>query len=178
MEDRSLKVKFLVNVGRAITFALLASWACLTWNPSQDAQAQTIATTPIVGTYSTASALQTAFPASGVAMGTLAVVPGTGVLYSDGTAWQNAYPRFTTTTAAIAATLLVVAVNPCATTTVTVTGATTAMTAVASPAGGVSPGNNVQWQAWVSAANTVTVQECALLGLTTTSTTYNVRVFQ
>jgi hypothetical protein len=174
LEDRSLKVKIA-----ALTLAAIAALGVELWASFfQDAQAQTIATTPIVGTYSSLSVLTAAAPASSVAAGTLAVVMGTGVLYSDGTSWTNVYPRFSTVTAAIPATLLVVAINPCATTTVTVTGATTAMTVAVSPAGGVSPGANVQWQGWVSAANTVTVQECALLGLTTTSTTYNVRVFQ
>lgn len=62
-------------------------------------------------------------------------------------------------------------------TTVTVTGATTAMSCVMSGAGGTQPAN-VQPQCFVSAANTVTPQFCTslTLGLTPAAQTYNISV--
>lgn len=68
------------------------------------------------------------------------------------------------------------AAGACASGTVTITGATVGMVAVANPT--ANPGSGVQWQAYVSSANTVTVQACVLLLLTPTATTYNVRVIQ
>ena len=67
-------------------------------------------------------------------------------------------------------------VGSCATGTATVTGATVGMVAMANPA--TYQGDGVQFQAYVSAANTVTVKACALLLITPTATTYNVRVIQ
>lgn len=62
-------------------------------------------------------------------------------------------------------------------TTVTVTGATTAMSCIMSGAGGTQPAN-VQPQCFVSAANTVTPQFCTslTLGLTPAAQTYNISV--
>lgn len=57
----------------------------------------------------------------------------------------------------------------------TVTGATTAMTALASPV--TYPGDGGQYQAYVSAPNTVTVKLCAILALTPTASVYRVSVF-
>lgn len=48
------------------------------------------------------------------------------------------------------------------------------MVAVTSPVNAVA--NGVQFQAFVSSANTVTVQECALLTITPAATAFNVRV--
>lgn len=62
----------------------------------------------------------------------------------------------------------------CTSGTATVTGATTAMVAVASPV--TYPGDGIQWQAYVSGANTVTVKVCALALLTPSASIYNVRV--
>jgi hypothetical protein len=62
----------------------------------------------------------------------------------------------------------------CATGTVTIAGATTSMTAVASPV--TTLANGIQWQAAVTSANTVTVYECALAALTPSSSVFNVRV--
>lgn len=64
----------------------------------------------------------------------------------------------------------------CATTTVTVTGATTAMGVNVTPV--ADPGGQFFWKGFVSSANTVTVAVCngGSTG-TPTSTTYNVRVF-
>lgn len=64
----------------------------------------------------------------------------------------------------------------CATGIVTVTGATTGMAAVASPV--TYPGAPFEWNAYVSAANTVTVNVCTNLaaGGTPTASAYNVRV--
>jgi len=64
----------------------------------------------------------------------------------------------------------------CSSTTVTISGATTSMTATASPAS--DPGSGYYWLAFVSASNTVTVRICAAASGTPTSTTYNVRVIQ
>ena len=66
----------------------------------------------------------------------------------------------------------------CASGTATVTGATTAMAATASPV--TYPGDAFGWRAYVSAAGTVTVKVCTNLaaGGTPTASTYNVRVIQ
>jgi len=64
----------------------------------------------------------------------------------------------------------------CSSTTVTISGATTSMTATASPSS--DPGSGYYWLAFVSASNTVTVRICAAASGTPTSTTYNVRVIQ
>jgi hypothetical protein len=68
----------------------------------------------------------------------------------------------------------------CASGTVNITGATTLMTAVASPSGNPLPDSNHGLSIWafVSAANTVTVEVCAVITTTPVSTTYNVRVSQ
>jgi hypothetical protein len=62
------------------------------------------------------------------------------------------------------------------TTTVTVTGATTAMVALCSPV--TYPGAAFTWDAYVSAPNTVTVVLQATIAGTPTASTYNVRVIQ
>ena len=64
----------------------------------------------------------------------------------------------------------------CSSTTVTISGATTSMTATASPSS--DPGSGYYWLAFVSSSNTVTVRICAAASGTPTSTTYNVRVIQ
>lgn len=65
-------------------------------------------------------------------------------------------------------------VGSCATGTATVTGASVGMVAVANPV--TYQGDGVQYQAYVSSANTVTVKACALLLITPSATIYNVRV--
>lgn len=64
----------------------------------------------------------------------------------------------------------------CATGTLTVTGATTSMIALTDP--NTYPGDGAYWDAYVSSANTVTVKVCAVIALTPTASTYNVRVIQ
>lgn len=76
------------------------------------------------------------------------------------------------TTGAIGGGLLTAAT--CTSGTANVTGATTAMTAMASPV--TYPGDGAQYQAYVSSSGVVTVKVCALLVLTPVSTAYNVRV--
>lgn len=62
----------------------------------------------------------------------------------------------------------------CASGTVTVTGATTAMTVTVAP--NTYPGDGTLFYGYVSSTNTVTVKVCAIVALTPTSGTYNVRV--
>lgn len=63
----------------------------------------------------------------------------------------------------------------CASTTVTVTGATTAMAVNVTPT--TNPGDSFYWKGYVSAPNTVTVSVCAVVNSSTpTASTYNVRV--
>lgn len=78
----------------------------------------------------------------------------------------------TGTTGSIGGGLLTV--GSCATGTATVTGAAVGMVAVANPV--TYQGDGVQYQAYVSSANTVTVKACALLLITPSATVYNVRV--
>lgn len=64
----------------------------------------------------------------------------------------------------------------CASDVVTITGATTAMVAVASPV--TYPGDGSLWLAYVSAADTVTVKVCAIIAETPTASTYRVRLIR
>ena len=64
----------------------------------------------------------------------------------------------------------------CASGTVSVSGATTAMAVSVSPA--ADPGSGFAWMAFVSSSGTVTVRVCAIAAGTPASTTYNVRVIQ
>lgn len=62
----------------------------------------------------------------------------------------------------------------CAGGTATVTGATTAMAATATPV--TYPGDGTVWLAYVSSADTVTVKVCAIVALTPVASVYRVRV--
>ena len=66
------------------------------------------------------------------------------------------------------------ALGACTSGTVNVTGATTSMAVVASPA--TYPGDGMVWRPYVSAAGVVTVKVCASVAGTPTASTYNVRV--
>jgi hypothetical protein len=68
------------------------------------------------------------------------------------------------------------AAGVCTTGNVTITGLSTTMTAMASPA--ADPGSGFTWNAWVSSTTTVTVRVCNISGASATPTaeTYNVRV--
>lgn len=72
------------------------------------------------------------------------------------------------------------AAGACASGTVSITGATTSMAAVASPAGGADPSNGgilgVAIDARVSSSNIVTVSVCSPVAGTPAAATYNVRV--
>lgn len=89
-------------------------------------------------------------------------------------------PVLSGTTGSIGGGLL--AAGACASGTVSITGATTGMVAVASPAGGVDPSNGgvlgVAIDARVSSSNTVTVSVCSPVAGTPTAANYNVRVIQ
>ena len=64
----------------------------------------------------------------------------------------------------------------CATTPVTITGATAGMAAIATPV--TYPGDSFYWRAYVSSSSTVTVTICAAVNGTPTASTYNIRVIQ
>lgn len=64
----------------------------------------------------------------------------------------------------------------CASGTVAVTGSTTAMAVVATPA--TYPGDGADWEGYVSTNGTVTVKVCAIVAVTPTASAYNVRVIQ
>lgn len=68
------------------------------------------------------------------------------------------------------------AAGACASGTVAVTGSTTAMTVTVSP--NTYPGDGTDFAGYVSTNGTVTVKVCALVAVTPTSSTYNVRVIQ
>lgn len=121
-------------------------------------------------TYSTPASLATAIAA---------ITPytaGSGIAINAGTrvVTSTVSPSLTGATASVGGGLLAAAT--CTSGTATVSGATTSMVAVASPV--TYPGDGVQWQAYVSSVNTVTVKVCSLALLTPTSSVYNVRVVQ
>lgn len=95
--------------------------------------------------------------------GTSIVVAGTTIL-----------PNFSGTSSSIGGSALLA--GACASTTVSVTGATTAMAVSVSPV--TYPGDGNFWMGYVSASNTVTVKVCAAVAGTPTASTYNVRVIQ
>ncbi len=64
----------------------------------------------------------------------------------------------------------------CTSGTVSITGATTSMVAVASP--NTYPGDGATWSAQVTSSSTVTVYVCATVALTPGASTYNVRVIK
>lgn len=64
----------------------------------------------------------------------------------------------------------------CTSGTVGITASTTAMSVVATPV--TYPGDGTDWIGYVSSAGTITVKVCALVAVTPTATTYNVRVLQ
>lgn len=82
-------------------------------------------------------------------------------------------PDLSGTTGSIGGGLLTIG---CTSGTVSITGAATGMAVVATPL--TFPGNNIQWQAYVSSANTITVSVCTSLTLTPTASVYYVRVIQ
>ncbi|MDE1146576.1 MAG: glycosyl hydrolase family 28-related protein [Azospirillaceae bacterium] len=116
----------------------------------------------------------TNFPMSLSFDGTTATFNVTGNLQSNGRAL---YPVLTATTGSIGGTSLANAT--CATGTVSVSGATTAMAVIATPAGS-DPGNGFSVGGYVSASGTVTVKVCNLSGLAAApvAVAYNVRVIQ
>lgn len=68
------------------------------------------------------------------------------------------------------------AAGACASGTLAISNATTAMVPKASPT--TYPGDGFWWEVYVSAAGTVTVKVCAAVAGTPTSSTYNVRLFE
>lgn len=64
----------------------------------------------------------------------------------------------------------------CSSGTVTITGATTSMVALADPQ--TYPGDGTIWDGQVTSANTVTVKVCAIIALSPGASLYNVRVLQ
>jgi len=70
----------------------------------------------------------------------------------------------------------VLTAGTCSSGTASVTGATTSMVAEADP--NTYPGDGIIWDAQVTAGGTVTVKVCAIVALTPTSSTYNIRVLQ
>lgn len=78
------------------------------------------------------------------------------------------------TTSAIGGSALLA--GACSSGTVTVTGATTGMTAIAQPSDGTVLADGNMVYAVVSSANTVTVKVCGIVGITPPSKTYSVRV--
>ena len=63
----------------------------------------------------------------------------------------------------------------CSSNTTTVTGATTAMVCLTDPT--TYPGDGAFWDCTVTSANTVTTKVCAVVSLTPTASTYNIKVF-
>jgi hypothetical protein len=107
----------------------------------------------------------------------LSVSNSTGIVtMPDGLVLQGTTikPNLSGTTGTIGGSAL--AAGACSSGTVAVTGATTSMSVVASPA--TYPGDGNFWEGYVSAAGTVTVKVCASIAATPTASAYNVRVLQ
>lgn len=119
---------------------------------------------------------------SGFAIASVASSSGAGAWTHTGTFNATALqaggvavkPALAGTSASIGGSALIA--GQTVTTTVTVTGATTAMVAVCSPV--TYPGAAFTWDAYVSAADTVTVVLQATIAGTPTASAYNVRVIQ
>lgn len=109
---------------------------------------------------------------------TLSAVAATNTVCTDGSqhliACVGESPVLSGTTTSIGGGALLA--GACTSGTVTVTGATTAMVANASPV--TYPGDGFDWAAYVSAFNTVTVKVCGFVAGTPTASNYNVRVLQ
>jgi hypothetical protein len=122
--------------------------------------------------------LLTRYNDSGVSIDNpITVVRSTGLVsFADGinVSGINVLPNLSGTTGSIGGSAL--AAGACSSGTVAVTGATTSMSVVASPA--TYPGDGNFWEGYVSAAGTVTVKVCASIAATPTASAYNVRVLQ
>lgn len=99
------------------------------------------------------------------------IVPGTFTLQG-----VNVKPDLAGTTGSLGGSGL--SNGACSTTTLTITGATTGMSVIASPA--AFPGTGFYWLGYVTSTNNVSVEICSAQGGTNTptATTYNVRVVQ
>jgi hypothetical protein len=102
-----------------------------------------------------------------------ATVGGSAVCRANGTGCPN--PGYLTGTSASLGGSALLA-GACSTNATTVTGATVGMAVVATPS--TFPGAGANWEAYVSAANTVTTAICAVVALTPTASVYNLRVLQ
>lgn len=97
--------------------------------------------------------------------------------FNGATPWDSANftppaPILSGLTGNIGGGLLVV--GACTQGTASVAGASVGMVAAANP--NTYPGDGLTWRAYVSTANVVTVKVCAVVAVTPTATTYNVRV--
>jgi hypothetical protein len=130
----------------------------------------TVKTTPAAISTYTKSTINSAF-VYGLWSGTC---NSTTFLRGDGACAAPVSAVLTATSTSIGGGAL--AAGACASTTVATTGATTAMVAEASPV--TDPGTGNLWQAFVSAADTVTVRVCAVAAGTPTASVYNIRVIK
>ncbi|MDE3023308.1 MAG: hypothetical protein KGI54_15915 [Pseudomonadota bacterium] len=83
-------------------------------------------------------------------------------------------PPLSAVTASIGGAALIA--GACTSGTVSVSGASTSMVALTDP--NTYPGDGVVYSAYISSPGIVTVKVCAIIGLTPTASTYNVRVIQ
>lgn len=120
--------------------------------------------------------LPTFTPASGTINGASSFTPprnSFGTIYSpDNTNWTANFAYSAAGSASVSATAP--SSVGCNDTTVTVTGANTSMAVSVSPQS--SPGANVAWSGFVSAASTVDIRLCTLVAFTPSAVTYNIRL--
>jgi hypothetical protein len=126
------------------------------------------------GTTGTGSVVLAASPALSGTPTAPTASAGTNSTQVATTAFVAAALPLTGTTASIGGSAL--AAGACASGTVNITGATTSMAVVATPA--TYPGDGMAWRPYVSAAGVVTVKVCADVAGTPTASAYNVRVIQ
>ena len=168
-----------VGIGVAPVASLAYRWVIEDDNPNSATYQEQLFDAPTTATAEPASGffvqgtfISNSGNASSLIFGWFRLTTGSGNV--DGTDWKTVYMPLSGVSGSIGGGAL--AGGACASGTVSITGATTSMVATADP--NTYPGDGAEWQAYVSAAGTVTVKVCALVALTPTASTYNVRVLQ
>lgn len=167
--------RYIASVGLAGTPSYTFSGSLTTgfYGPAADTVYYSVGGTPIFGW---TSGGHTVFPTDNTFdFGTASLRPRTGYFGTSlVVAGTTMLPTLTGTSASLGGGALLE--GACASNTTTVTGAATTMAAVVTP--NTYPGDGSAWSGQVTSANTVTTRVCAIVALTPTASTYNIRVIQ